>query len=189
LPSRDGKLRSRDGKMRLVLPVPRLTKSLIPTSLSPVLSTHSITYNLIIFILIRSFNAWQGFNFVIASAKLLPPSIHLILAISLFSYNCYKHIRLTISHFFYIVLSLTKQSYKNFESVQRVINSRLSCKIFLMITLITAPVSNLWAIPYSLNTKTLHITRLHLMDDQWRILALLSLSTSVITKPIWDERS
>src|SRR6266568_8580507 len=127
LPSRGGKLRSRDGKARLVLPVPQSTKSLILPSLSLVLSTHSVTYNLTIFMSIRSFNAWQGFNFVIVSIRLLPLSIHLIFTISLFLYNCHKHIRLTISHFFCVVLSLTKQLYKDFKSAQRVISSRLSC--------------------------------------------------------------
>ena len=117
LPSRDGKLRSRDGKVRLVLPVPRSTKSLIPPSLSSVLSTHLVTYSLTVFMSIKSFNAWQGFDFVIASAGLLPPSIHLISAISLLLYNCHKHIRSTISHFSYIIPSLTKQSYKDFKSV------------------------------------------------------------------------
>src|SRR6266700_7354643 len=117
LPSRGGKLRSRDGKVQSFLPVPRSTKSLIPPSLSPVLFTHSVTYSLTIFILIRSFNAWQGFNFVIASTGLLPPLIYLISAISLLSYNYCKHIRSTISHFSCIILSLTKQSYKDFKLV------------------------------------------------------------------------
>src|SRR6266567_5929876 len=93
LPSRGGKLRSRDGKVRLVLPVPRLTESLILPSLSPVLSTHSVTYSLTVFVSIKSFSAWQGLNFIIASTGLLPPSIHLISAISLLSYDCRKHIR------------------------------------------------------------------------------------------------
>src|SRR6266568_608367 len=93
LPSRGGKLRSRDGKVRLVLPVPRSTESLIPPSLSPVLSTHLVTYSLTVFVLIRSFNAWQGFNFVMASVGLLPPLIHLISVISLFLYDYYKYIR------------------------------------------------------------------------------------------------
>src|SRR6266702_3693306 len=141
--SRGDKLQSRDGKVRLVLPVPRSTKSLIPPSLSFVLSTHSVTYNLTIFVSIKSFNAWQGFNFIIASTGLLPPSIYLILAISLLLYNCYKHIRLTISHFSCVVLSLTKQLYRDFKLVQRVISNRLSCRIFSMVALIIAPVSNL----------------------------------------------
>ena len=58
-----------------------------------------------------------------------------------------------------------------------------------MVALIAAPVSNPWAIPYSSDAKTLRVTRLHLIDDQWTILALLFLSVSAITKPIWDERS
>ena len=92
---------------------------------------------------IKSFNAWQGFDFVIASTGLLPPLIHLILAISLLLYNCRKHIRSTISRFSCVVPNLTKQLYKDFKSVQRVIGSRLNYRIFLMVALITAPVSNL----------------------------------------------
>src|SRR6266581_4738774 len=53
-----------------------------------------------------------------------------------FLYNCHKHIRSTISRFSYIILSLTKQSYKDFESVQRVINNHLSYRIFLIVALI-----------------------------------------------------
>ena len=165
LPSCDGKLRSRDGNVRLVLPVPQSTESLIPPSLSPVLSTHSVTYSLTVFVSIRSFNAWQGFSFVMASAGLLPPSIHLISTISFLLYNCCKHIRSTINCFSCVVLSLTKQLYRDFESVQRVIGSRSSCRIFSMVALITALVLNPWAILYSLDAKTLHVTRLHLMDN------------------------
>src|SRR6266702_5188040 len=109
LPSRGGKLRSRDGKVRLVLPVPCSTESLIPPSLSSVLSTHSVTYSLTIFMSIKSFNAWQGFNFIIVSARLLPPSIHLIFVISLFLYDYHKHIKSTMSRFSCVVLSLIKQ--------------------------------------------------------------------------------
>ena len=142
LPSRGGKLRSCDGKIWLVLPVPQSTKSLIPSSLSPVLSTHLVTYSLTIFILIKSFNAWQGFSFVIAFTGLLPLLIHLISTISLLLYNCCKHIRSTINCFSCVILSLTKQLYRDFKSVQRVINSHSSCRIFSMVTLITALVSN-----------------------------------------------
>ena len=143
-----------------------------------------MTYSLTIFVSIKSFNAWQGFDFVIASTGLLPPLIHLISAISLLLYDCCKHIRSTISHFSCVVLSLTKQLYRDFESVQRVINNYLSCRIFLMVTLIVALVLNLWAILYSLDAKTLHVTCLYLIDDQWRILALLSLSANIMTKLI-----
>jgi hypothetical protein len=133
--------------------------------LSPVLSIYLITYSLIIFILIKSFNAWHSFDFVIVSAGLLPLLIHLISAISFLLYNCCRHIRSTISHFSCVVLSLTKQSYRDFKSVQRVISSYLSYKIFLMIALIAALASNPWAILYSLDAKTLYITYLHLIDN------------------------
>jgi len=53
-----------------------------------------------------------------------------------------------------------------------------------MVTLIIALVSNPWAILYSLDAKTLCVTCLYLIDNQWRILALLSLFVSVMTKPI-----
>jgi hypothetical protein len=142
LSSRSGKLRSCDGKVRLILTVPWLTKLLIPPSLSPVFSTYLVTYSLIIFILIKSFNAWQGFNFIIIFTGLLPLLIYLISAISLFLYNCYRYIRSTISRFSYIVPSLTKQLYRDFKSVQRVSGSYSSYRIFLIVALIAAPVSN-----------------------------------------------
>ena len=133
--------------------------------ISSPLSTYLVTYSLIIFVLIRSFNVQQGFNFVIASIGLLPLSIHLISAISLLLYNYYRHIRLTISRFSYVVLSLTKQLYRDFKSVQRISGSCLSYRIFLIVALIIAPVLNLWAILYNLDTKILYITCLHLIDN------------------------
>ena len=160
----------------------------VPAFMSSPFFTHLVTYSLIVFILIRSFNAWQGFNFVMASVGLLPLLIHLIFAISLLLYNCYRHIRLTINRFFCIVLSLTKQLYRDFELVQRITSNHLSCRIFLMVALITALVSNPQAIPYSSDAKTLHITHLHLINNQWRMLALLSLSISIMIKPIWEDR-
>ena len=141
--SRGGKLRSRDGKVRSFLPVPRSTKLLIPPSLSLVLSTHLVTYNLTVFMLIRSFNAWQGFNFIIIFTGLLPLLIHLIFIISFLLYNCCKHIRSIINYFSCVVLSLTKQLYKDFESVQRVISNCLSYRIFLIVALIAVPILNL----------------------------------------------
>ena len=148
-----------------------------------------MTCSLIIFVLIRSFSAWQGFNFVIAFARLLPLLIYLIFAISLLLYNYCRYIKLTISCFFYVVPSLTKQLYRDFKSVQRITNSYLSYRIFSIVTLIAALVLNLWAILYNLDAKTLCITCLYLIDDQWTILALLFLSVSAIIKLIWDKRS
>src|SRR6266581_1964884 len=97
--TKNGKLRTCDGKMWLVLSVPQLIESFILPSLS-VLFTYLVTYNLIIFMLIRSFNAWQGFNFVIVFAELLPLLIYLIFVISFLLYDYYKHIKSIINHFF-----------------------------------------------------------------------------------------
>src|SRR5438045_3640618 len=124
-----------------------------------------------------------------ASAGLVFPSIHLISAISLHSYDCRRHMRSTISRFSCVVPSLTKQSYSDLESVQSVIGSCSSCRILSIVILIAAAVLNPWAIPYSSDARMLRVTHLHLIDDQWSMLALLSLSASTITKPIWDERS
>ena len=129
------------------------------------LFTHSVTYSLIIFVLIRSFSAQQGLDFIIASTKLLPLLIYLIFTIFLLLYNYYRHIRLTISCFSYIVLSLTKQLYRDFKSVQRITGSRSSCRIFLIVALITAPVLNSWAILYNSDAKTFCVTCLHLIDN------------------------
>ena len=142
-----------------------MTKPLILFSLFSILFTHLVTYSLTIFILIRSFNAYYCFNFIIASIGLLPPLIYLIFAISLLLYNYYRHIKLTISRFFCIILSLTRQLYKDFKLVQRVISSYSSYRIFLIVALITAPVSNLCAILYSSDAKTLRITYLHLINN------------------------
>ena len=137
----------------------------IPAFTSSPLSTHLVTCSLIIFILIRSLIAQQGFNFIIVSIGLLPPLIYLISAISLLLYNYYRHIRSTISYFSYIILSLTKQLYKDFKSVQRITSSHSNCRIFSIVTLIAVLVSNLQAILYNLDAKTLYITYLYLIDN------------------------
>jgi hypothetical protein len=109
-----------------------------------------------------------------ASAGLLLPLIHLTSVISLLSYNCCKHIRSTISCFSCVMLSLTKQSYKDFESIQRISGSKIY-KIFLIVALIAAPILNPCVILYSSEAKTLRMTLLYWIDDQWIMLALLSL--------------
>jgi hypothetical protein len=153
-----------------------------------ILSTHSVTLNLTVFVSIKSFSAWHGLDFVMASVGLLLPLIHFTSAISLLSYDCHRHMRSTISRFSCVVPSLTKQSYKDFESMQRMSRSEIH-RIFLIVDLIAAPILNPYTILYSSNAKTLCMTLLHLIDNQWIMLALLSLSTSMITKLICDERS
>ncbi len=91
-------------------------------------STHSVIFNSMILISISLIKALQNFDFVIASAKLMFSSIHLISAIFLLSYDCLRNIRSIIKRFSLVVSSLTKQSKKDFESVRR-INDREICSI------------------------------------------------------------
>ena len=72
-----------------------------------------------------------------------------------------------ISPFFCIVSNLTKQSYKDFESVHRI--SGISD---LSVAFMTAPMSNPCAISYSSIAKTLRIILLHFIKDQCMIFAL-----------------
>jgi hypothetical protein len=98
----------------------------------------------ILFESIKSRSARQGFDLVIASAKLLSPLIYLTFAISRRSYDCRRHIRLTISCFSCVVPSLTKQSYNDFESVYKTSSKgALKRKISWIIALTAVAISNL----------------------------------------------
>jgi hypothetical protein len=66
----------------------------------------------------RLCKAVHGLLFVMASAGLLSPLIHMISAISWRSKDCRRHMRSIMSRFSCVVPSLTRQSYKLFESVQ-----------------------------------------------------------------------
>ncbi len=118
-----------------------------------------------ILISISLIKALQNFDFVIASAKLMFSSIHLISAISLLSYDCLKHIKSIIKRFSLVVSSLIKQSKRDFESVRR-INDRKIYSIRSMIDLIIASTSKSLIIAYSSIVNTLFVIRLHLIDDQ-----------------------
>jgi hypothetical protein len=83
---------------------------------------------------------------------------------------------------------LTRQLYNDFESVHKTIGIGC-CSIFLSVVLTAALTSKPCAIAYSSEASTLRVTRLHLIEDQCIILALLLASVSVITKPIWEEKS
>ena len=117
LPLCSSKLWLYDGKIWLVLPMPQLTILFILPPLSPILFIHLVTYSLIIFILIKSFSAWQSLNFIIIFIGLLLLLIYLISAISFLLYNYCKYIKPTISYFSYIILSLIKQLYRDFKLV------------------------------------------------------------------------
>ena len=58
-----------------------------------------------------------------------------------------------------------------------------------MVNLIIALMLNLWAITQSLDASTLLVTLLHLIKDQYTILALFIMSANTRIQPIYNKRS
>jgi hypothetical protein len=142
-------------------------------------STHSVILNSMILMSISLIKTLQNFDFVIAFAKLMSSSIHLISTISLLSYNCRKHIKSIINRFSAIVSSLIKQSNKLLKFVNN-INDKKICSIRSMIDLIIASTSKSLIIIYSSTVNTILMIRLHLIDDQCIRLAWMSNTYYVI---------
>ena len=128
------------------------------------LSTYSIASSLILFVLSSCFNTPETpFPFVITLARLVSPAIHFTSAISLRLYNCRKYNTLIIKRFSYVVLSLTRQLYSDFELVQ-VTSSKLILSILLIIALIAPIISKPYTIIYSSKASTLLVTLLYLIE-------------------------
>jgi len=66
------------------------------------------------------------------------------------------------------------------ESVQRT-SGKLIPRTLSIVDLAEAPISKPWAIPYSSEARTLLVTLLHLVEDQWSILAYPVLSAKTKT--------
>ena len=62
-------------------------------------------------------------------------------------------------------------------------------RIFWIVDLIAAPMSNPWARAYSSEASTLRVTRLHFIEDQWIMFAVRFWSVSTITYLICKDRS
>ena len=77
-----------------------------------------------------------------------------------------------ISHFSCVVPNLSRQFYKNFESVYKI--SRISTlNIFPSATFMTISMSNPCAISYSSTAKIMHFTYLLFIKDQCILFSLL----------------
>ena len=138
-------------------------------SLITTLSTYSIASSLILFVLSSCFNTPETpFPFVIALAGLVSPVIHFTSAISLRLYNYRKYSTLIIRRFSYIVLSLIRQLYSDFELVQ-VISGKLILSILLIVALIVPAISKPYTIVYSSKASTLLVTLLYLIEVQYSI--------------------
>ena len=127
-------------------------------------STHSVVLMLIQFELICVFKADDGLVFVMESTKLWCLWIYFTSIISCYLYNWPKLIISTINHFSCIVLNLTRHLYKDLEFVHK-ISGIATPNIYPSVAFITTPMSNLYVIPYSSAVKTLHVTRLYLIED------------------------
>ena len=106
--------------------------------------------------------------------------IHLISVISRLLYDWRRLMTSIISRFSLVISSFIKQSYSDLLSMQ-IINRTSDPSVFEMIAFRTVFKSNSWAKTYNSKTKTLLIIRLHLMNDQWKILTVSVESTKQIT--------
>jgi hypothetical protein len=127
-------------------------------------------FMLIVLISINVFRIVNALLLIMKSIELLMSCIHFIFVIFRRSYDCRKLMTSIMRRFFWVVSSLTRQSYSDFESVHSTRDtsrSRIADKIALRAT----SRSKSWANAYNSAARTLRVTRLHLIDDQWTMLA------------------
>lgn len=94
----------------------------------------------------------------------------------------------TIKPFSQVMPSLTKHSYNDFKSVQKIIDT--DCiKTYSIVHFNTALTSNLCTIAQNLDADTLLVIFLHLIDNQQMIFTLFLLLIKVITNLIFDKKS
>lgn len=127
-------------------------------------STYFVVLILTQLVSITVFKANKTLTLVMKSTELWCSLIYLTLTILYCLYNWHKLIIFIISYFSYIVSSLTKQSYKDFEFIHK-ISETTNFSIFPNITFTTTSISNLYAILYNLADKTLYINYLHFIED------------------------
>ena len=139
----------------------------------PSLSTYASTLTSSVFVETSRSIAEFGVFFVQASAGLSLPLIHRTSVISLFSYDSRRDIMSIISLFSLVVPSLTRQSYRDFESEHIItgICGMLSVRtICWRVVLSAIALSNPLTIPYSSLARTLRVTLLHLVEFQCTML-------------------
>jgi hypothetical protein len=132
-------------------------------------SIHSLMFILIVLISINVFKIVNALLLIIESIELLTSCIHFIFVIFRRSYDYRRLMTSIMKRFFWIVSSFIKQSYSDFESVQSIRNTRRS-RIANNIALRTTSRSKSWVNAYNSVARTLRVTRLHLIDDQWTML-------------------
>ncbi len=134
-------------------------------------SIHSLMFILIVLISINVFKIENALILIIESIELLISCIHFISVIFRRSYDCRKLMTFIMRRFFCILSSFIKQSYNDFDSIQSIKDTRRS-RIADNVALRAASRSKSWANAYNSAARTLRVTRLHLIDDQWTMLTM-----------------
>jgi NADH:ubiquinone oxidoreductase subunit K len=124
---------------------------------------------LIVLMLINVFKIENVLILIMKSIELLILCIYFIFVIFRRLYDCRKLVTFIMKRFFCVMLNLIKQSYNNFVSMQNTKNTKWS-RIANNIALRIISISKSWANAYNFVAKTLWITCLHLIDDQWTML-------------------
>jgi hypothetical protein len=132
-------------------------------------SIHSLMFILIVLISINVFKIVNALLLIIKSIELLTSCIHFIFVIFRRSYDCRRLMTFIMKRFFCVVSSFIRQSYNDFESIQNIRNTSRS-RIANNVALRAASRSKSWVNAYNLAARTLRVTRLHLIDDQWTML-------------------
>ncbi len=114
---------------------------------------------------------------IMKSIELLTSCIHFTFVIFRRSYNYRKLMTSIMKRFFWVVSSRTRQSYKDFESIQNTKRMNIS-KMFETISFKIASRSKSWIIAYNFAARTLRVIRLHFIDDQWITFILRRKSNS-----------
>jgi hypothetical protein len=131
---------------------------------------HSLMFMLIMLISINVFKIVNVLFLIMKLIELLMSCIHLIFVIFRRSYNCRKFMTLIMRRFFCVVSSLTRQSYSDLKSMHKTKDTN-RLKIADNVALRATSRSKSWANAYNSAARTLRMTRLHLTDDQWTMLA------------------
>jgi hypothetical protein len=140
-------------------------------------STHFEMFRLITFWSINVLKVVNVLLLIMKSIELLTSCIHFTFVISRRSYDCRKLMTSIMRRFFWVVSSRTRQSYKDFESMQSTSEMNIS-RMFETISFRVASRSKSWVIAYSFAARTLRVIRLHFIDDQWITFALKRESNS-----------
>lgn len=94
---------------------------------------------------------------------------------------------LTIKCFSLVIPSLAKQLYYDFKSVQKIIDIDYA-KTHFIVNFNMVLMLNLYIIMQSSDTNIFFVIFLYMINDQWIMFTLLSLSTKKIINPISDKR-